>query len=121
VAKTANGLCLSQRAEETIPVEKKLTLEDLVASIQGDLLAIRRDMATKQDIGDLREEVATKHDLAALRDEMISRFATHSELQAIEDRLLEEMVKIKYAKEIDELRARVKRVEQELGIGRTAI
>lgn len=81
-------------------------------------MAISRDMATKQDIAELREEMATKHDLAALRDEMISRFATHSELQAIEDRLLEEMAKIKYAKEIDELRTRVNRVEQQLGIGR---
>jgi hypothetical protein len=100
------------------PPKKKLTLEDLAAAIQGDFLAISRDMATKQDIAELREEMATKHDLAALRDEMISRFATHSELQAIEDRLLEEMAKIKYAKEIDELRTRVNRVEQQLGIGR---
>jgi hypothetical protein len=100
--------------------KKKLTLEDLAAAIQGDFLAIRRDMATKQDIAELREAMATKHDIAALRDEMISRFATHSELQAVEDRLLEEMAKIKYAKEIDELRTRVNRVEQQLGIGRAA-
>lgn len=100
--------------------KKKVTLEDVAAAIQGDLLAIRRDMVTKQDIAELRDEMATKRDLAVLREEMISRFATHSELQAVEDRLLEEMGKIKYAKEIDELRARVKRVEQELGIGRTA-
>jgi hypothetical protein len=95
---------------------KPMTLDRLAVSIQTDLLSLRNDM------NDGFARMATKQDLADLRDEMISRFATHSELQSaiggLRDEILEEIGKIKYAKEIDELRSRMNRVENELGIGR---
>ncbi len=85
--------------------------EEFAAALQKDLLALRDDMREGFS------KMATKQDLADLRAEMFATFATHSELQSVEDRLLEEIGKIKYAKEIDELRFRMNRVEGELGIG----
>lgn len=112
-----------------------MTIDDLAASIQKEFVAIRKDMATKSELALLRGEIAgmretmdgmretmaTKKDLADLREEISTRFATRSELQsavsAAKNEILEEIGKIKYAKEIDELRVRVQRVEQKLGIG----
>ncbi len=93
-----------------------MTTEDLILALHKDVLAIRETMATKSDLAALREQMATKQDLADLRDEMNARFATHSELQPVKEEILEELRKIKYAKEIDELRVRVQRLERQVGI-----
>ena len=89
-----------------------MTIDDLAQAIQGDFAALRKDMATKQDLA-----LA----VADLRSEMTTRFAGRSELRSeinsAKEELLEEIGKIKYAKEIDELRARVQLVERKLGIG----
>jgi hypothetical protein len=106
---------------------KPMTIDDLALAIQGDFHELKKDiadirgtMATKQDLKEIRAVMATKQDLADLREEMSTRFATRSELQSsvlsARDEIMEEIGKIKYAKEIDELRDRVQRVERELGI-----
>ena len=106
-----------------------MTIDELAIAIQAEFLDIRSQFAEiRGQIRELREEIAgikavmaTKQDLADLREEMIARFATHSELQSavdgLRDELTEEIRKISYAKEIDELRGRMGRVEYELGIG----
>lgn len=104
-------------------------MEDLAEAIQREFLAVRKDMASgfagvraemATEFTAVRSEMATKTDLAELREEMTTRFATRSEVQSAvssaKEELLEEIGKIKYAKEIDELRDRVRRVEQKLGM-----
>ena len=106
-----------------------MTIDELAVALQTEFLEIRNQFAdVRSQIGEIRAEIAgikavmaTKQDLADLREEMIARFATHSELQSaidgLRDELMEEIRKIGYAKEIDELRGRVGCVEYELGIG----
>jgi len=98
-----------------------MTLEDLALAIESDFARLRNDMSDmRAEMGTIRSTMATKQDLANLRDEIGERFATHSGLQSVvskaKEELLEEIGKIEYAKEIDELRARVQRMEHELGI-----
>jgi hypothetical protein len=90
-----------------------MPFEELATSIQADLLEIKTNV---RGINEKMMQMATKQDIADLREEFIVRFATHSELQSVKEELLEEIKKIKYAKEIDELRARMTRVEREHGI-----
>ena len=104
--------------------KQSVTLDSLAGMLESLSRAIRDDFAeVRASFADVRSgmaAMATKQDLADLRDEMIARFATHSELQSgldkLRDELLEEIGKIKYAKEIDELRFRVDCVENKLGI-----
>ena len=97
--------------------KKIITIEDLAAAIQQDFStlrddmtigfrAIREEMATKEDIRKIREEMATKENLADLGDR----------ISVAKDELQEQIAGLRYAKEIDELRARVKFVEHKLGI-----
>jgi hypothetical protein len=106
--------------KRTKPKKKTMTIEGLAAAIQGDFLAIRRDMATKEDIRAIRAEMATKEDIRKIREEM----ATKEDLAAVSDRisvakdeLQEQIAGLRYAKEIDQLRARVNLLEQKLCIG----
>ncbi len=93
------------------------TIEKLAVSIQTDLLGLGAKISTLiNKVDDIETRMATKQDLADLCEEMNAKFATHSELQAVEDRILEEIGKIKYAKEIDALRTRVNLIEQKIGI-----
>lgn len=105
-----------------------MTLDDFAVLIQRDLArmatkddikAIRADMATKQELAEIREEMATKKDLRNIREEM----ATKEDLAAVSDRisvakdeLQEQIAGLRYAKEIDDLRARVNTLEHKLGI-----
>ena len=112
--------------KKTKPKKKAMTLEDFAVAIQTDLAR----MATKDDIKTIREEMATKDDLQALRDETKKEFAlireqmaTKEDLSAVSDRisvakdeLQEQISGLKYAKEIDELRARVNTLEHKVGI-----
>ena len=89
-----------------------MTIDDLAISIQTDLLTLR--MTIEEGF------LASKKEITDLREEMNAKFATHSELQSgldrLRDEILEEIGKIKYAKEIDALRIRVKTIEQHIGI-----
>ena len=112
--------------KKTKPKKKAMTLDDFAVAIQKDLAR----MATKEDIKTIREEMATKDDLQALRDETRKEFAvireqmaTKEDLSAVSDRisvakeqLQEQISGLKYAKEIDELRARVNVLEHKTGI-----
>ncbi len=96
-----------------------MTIDELAVSIQADLLALRHDM--NEGFAEIHAVMVTKQDLADFRSEMNERFVTHTEFQSGLDKLKEELLaeidKIKYAKEIDELRTRMGRVEYELGMG----
>jgi hypothetical protein len=110
------------------PKTKKMTLETLAVAIQQDFSAIRDDMtsgfravreemmgkmqgdmATKEDLRKIREEMATKEDVADVRDQ----------IAVAKEELREQIAGLRYAKEIDALRERVKLVEQKLGIKHT--
>lgn len=103
---------------------KIVTLNDIAKAIQKDIAGLRQDMATKRDL----ERFATKDDIKqfvtkediknfATKDDL-KGFATHTDLISIKEELLEEIGKIKYAREIDELRSRVRKLEQHLGISK---
>jgi hypothetical protein len=86
---------------------RPMTLEDFAAVIQADLVR----MATKDDV----KELATKKDL--------ERLATKEDLDNVRGRIAnateqiqEQIAGLRYAKEIDELRARVHVLEGKLGI-----
>jgi hypothetical protein len=103
--------------------KKQMTIEDLAGSIQRDFVAIREDLrGVRREVSDMRDETATRQEIADLREEVTSRFATRSEIQSVvasaKDEIIEEIGKIKYAKEIDELRDRVENLERQLGGGR---
>ena len=87
----------------TKPKAKKMTLDVLAAAIEQDFSAIRvdmtagfravREMACKDDVADVRDKVAVA-----------------------KEELREQIAGLRYAKEIDALRDRVKFVEEKLGI-----
>jgi hypothetical protein len=118
-----NGIMVRNNKKPMTIDRLAVAIETLSCAIRDDFAEVRTDLAgLRENIDDIRAKMATKQDLADLRDEMIARFAIHGELQstigAMKEELLEEIGKIKYAKEIDELRTRMNRVEYELGIGR---
>jgi hypothetical protein len=98
------------------------TKEDLKGfATKEDIRLVREEMATKEDIRLVREEMATKENL--------KRFATKEDFEALptyadvgnivseaKSEILKEMDKFKYAKEIDEVRGRVVRIEKKLGM-----
>jgi hypothetical protein len=99
------------------PKKKGMTLDDFAVLIQKDLqatrremregfVAVREEMATKKDLQLMREEMATKEDLAAVSDR----------ISVAKDELQEQIAGLKYAKEIDELRARVNTLEHKVGL-----
>jgi ubiquinone biosynthesis protein UbiJ len=81
-----------------------------ITRIRGDITDIRSTMATKDDLRKLREEMATKQELEDLRGDLGIR------ISSAEDCLSDQIAGLRYAKEIDELRERVNRVERKLGI-----
>jgi len=112
---TVNGLGTTVGSLATTVGNLATTVDKVAISIQKDLLGLDAKISALSDkVDDMR--IATKKDIADLREEMNVKFATHSELQSVEDRILEEIGKIKYAKEIDELRGRVNIIEREIGI-----
>jgi len=110
------------KAKQAKPNKKPMTLDKFAALIQKDLarMATKDDLkglATKEDLQVLRTE--TRKELAAIREQM----ATKEDLAALSDRislakdeLQEQISGLKYAKEIDELRARVNTLEHKVGI-----
>lgn len=87
--------------------KKPMTLEDFAVLIQRDLTR----MATKEDLAAFRAEMATNH---TVLDNKVSDLAVR--ISDVKDELSEKIDGLKYAKEIDELRARVNIVEEKLGI-----
>jgi hypothetical protein len=85
---------------------KHLATKDEVAAIREEMAGMREEMATKNDLHAIHEEMPTKEDLAAVSDR----------ISVARDELQEQIAGLKYAKEIDELRARVNVVEQKIGI-----
>lgn len=114
--------------KKTKPKKKPMTLEDFAVAIQKDYRSLRKDVAA--GFAQVRAEMATKDDLQALRAETRKEFvaireqmATKEDLAAVSDRisvakeqLQEQISGLRYAREIDELRARVNVVESKLGI-----
>jgi len=110
------------KTKKTKPKKKAMTLEDFATLLQTDLArmatkedlkAIREEMATKKDL----EQFATKKDLADVREEMAISFSTLGDrIVNAKDELQEQIAGLNYAKEIDELRARVQMLEQKVGI-----
>jgi hypothetical protein len=85
---------------------KHLATKDELAAMRGEIANIREVMVTKKDLLVIREEMATKEDLAAVSDR----------ISVAKDELQEQIAGLKYAKEIDELRARVNTLEHKVGI-----
>ena len=99
----------------------KATLDDVVVAIgsmhgdisvlKGDIFAIKDDIvAMKGDIAVIQRTMATKEELNNLREDMATRIST------VKEELSEQIAGLRYAKEIDELRNRVSRVEKKVGI-----
>ncbi len=100
-----------------------MTLEDLAAAIQLDFshMATKDDVALlRNDVGVLRDDVtvlrnqmATKEELGKLREELADGLGdVRTKISDVQ----EQIAGLRYAKEIDELRARVVRVEEKLGM-----
>ncbi|MBI5220942.1 MAG: hypothetical protein HY978_03885 [Candidatus Liptonbacteria bacterium] len=105
----------------------KITLEKLAQMTQREFTGlrsematgfaeVRSEMATKTDLQELRTEMATKTDLQELRTEMATKEDLHAFTKEITVIFREEVRKINYAPEIDDLRQRMKRVEERLGL-----
>ena len=108
---------------------KEITLKEL-----SDMLTHVVDhMATKEDVAELREDVTeiravmvTKTDHQAFRQEYHDQFyRIATELMGINrrlDKLDEQVAGLKgFAREIDDIRARVKDIEKHLGINKQII
>jgi pyridoxine 5'-phosphate synthase PdxJ len=110
------AVCLTiMTAKQTKPKKKPMTLDAFALLIQKDLVR----MATKDDLKVIREEMATKKDLErfATKEDLDTAFSTLSDRIAIaKEGLQEQIAGLKYAKEIDELRARVNTLEHKVGI-----
>jgi hypothetical protein len=102
------------------PKKKVMTLEHLATAIQQDFLAIRRDMATKNDLQRLRTEMATKAEVREIRDDVKRITEVMVSKADLANTIREELDKSPFAKETDvaELRARMARVEEKLGLRR---
>ena len=101
---------------------KKVTIESLAQMVARGF----EKTASKDDVRQLREEmvgmvVGVKGEMVGMKGEIDKRFdALHVELQnhPTHADLERELQKYKYAKEIDEVRGRVKVCEEKLGIAR---
>jgi len=108
--------------EKSKTKKKPMTLEDLATAIHRDLarMATKEDlarMATKEEVAAIRAEMATKDDLSKLREDMLFKFGTlEVRIGNAKDELQEQISGLKYAKEIDELRARVVTLEEKVGV-----
>lgn len=117
------------------PFQKTNEVDHITAVLARAFLARVARMATKEDLKAIREEIATKteleqfatkkdleqfatqKDLEAVREEMAISFSTLGDrIVNAKDELQEQIAGLKYAKEIDELRARVQMLEQKVGI-----
>jgi hypothetical protein len=95
--------------------------EGLFRAIQEDLIAIRRDMATKEDLHQIRADMmklATREELREVREDVkriTDAMVSKADLLALREELLGE---IKDGQHIDELRERLHLVEQKLGMAK---
>ena len=111
------------------PKKKMKTLDEFAAAIHADYLTISKQMATKEDILQIRSEMATKEDIRQIRNDMGIGFRDlHADVKMITEVMVsksdlteairEELDKSSFAKEKDvaELRDRLMRVEEKLGM-----
>jgi hypothetical protein len=102
--------------------KKPMTLDDFAIVIQRDLarMATKDDLkglATKQDLQDLRAEVKKDLERFATKEELATSFSTLGDrISVAKDELQEQIAGLRYAKEIDDLRARVNLLEHKVGI-----
>jgi hypothetical protein len=110
------------KAKQTKSKKKPMTLDDFAVLIQKDLarMAMKDDLrglATTEDLQVFRAE--TRKEFAAIREQMATKedlAAESDRISVAKDQLQEQISGLKYAKEIDELRARVNVLESKLGI-----
>jgi hypothetical protein len=105
-----------------------MNFETIAIAIQEDLKSIRAEMVEmrqditgiKEEVGGMREEMPTKADIREIRRDMATKkdledFPTYADVRNIvaeaKEELLKEMDKFKYAAEIDDLNARVTKLE----------
>jgi hypothetical protein len=104
--------------------KKELSIERYTRTIQTDIAELGKSMSAR--FKSMRDEMVTiRDDMATKKD--LERFATKEDIDAVRDRitnakdeLQEQIAGLRYAKEIDALRDRVKRVEKHLGIHHTS-
>ena len=103
----------SMKARPSQPIKKRVTLDTLAAAIQQDFSAIHGDLATvKEDLKSLKIGVKNvKEDVTNIKDIMVSKVDVQRAIR-------EELSKSQEAKDIESLRERVTRVEEELGLKR---
>src|SRR5580692_8937786 len=112
--------------------KKPMTLDDFAMAIQRDISSLRDDMTA--GFSAVREEMATKEDLFALSQKMVTREEfrnLQSDVKMITDSMVSkadlaetlrrELEASPFAKEADvkELRERLLRVEEKLGLKAT--
>jgi hypothetical protein len=83
-----------------------VTMKGDIVAMKGDITSIQRTMATKEDL----KGFATKEELNNVREDLATRIST------FKDELSGQIAGLRYAKEIDELRTRVRVVEKKVGI-----
>ena len=92
-----------------------MTLDTFAAAIREDFLAVRGDLATvKEDLRTLKSDVKNvKEDVANIKEIMVSKVD-------LRDGIRDELSNSQQAEEIENLRARLARVEQKLGFKQPA-
>lgn len=109
--------------KKTKPKKKPMTLDDFASAIQKDYTALRKDLAA--GFAQIRED--TKEDMRVLRNEMGIGFKNlNDDLKNVTDAMVskadlantlaEELAKAPYARQIEDLRARVNILESKLGL-----
>src|SRR5438067_12753501 len=100
------------------PKEKATNVEGFFRAIQEDLVAVRRDMATKDELRQIRGEMVTKAELREIRDDVKRLTDVVVSKADLANTIREEVDKSPYAKEkeVEDLRARVLRLEEKLGM-----
>ena len=85
--------------------------EKFAGAIQEDLRSIKTEIGgMKSEIGGIKATMVTKQDLEDLRGDLGTRISD------VKDQLQEQINGLHYVKEIDELRGRVTKVEEKVGI-----
>src|SRR5262249_18665761 len=98
------------------PRKKSMTLENFASAIQSDLLAIRKDMATKADLYDVSQKMVTRVEFRELQSDVkmvTGAMVSKADLAALREELL---IEIRAGSHVEELRQRVAAVEHKLGI-----
>ena len=96
--------------------KKPMTLEDFAGAIQKDYLAIRKDMATKDDLYALGTKMVTREEFRELRSDVKMITDTMVSKADLASTIAEELGKSEHERKIEDLRTRVNVLEQKVGI-----